>query len=91
MLPARSARFLEGAHRSETGRNAHPGRVRVQEQTDRGIDIFVSKAHEPEQLRYTGIFCVIGEQMLVSRARVIQAACPMQLERPIQNRGIRRV
>ena len=60
----------------------------IADQTDRRIDIIVSKAHKPEQVRRIRVSRAIRKQLLVNRASVIQPASAMQLERPIQQRGI---
>ncbi|HEV8256896.1 MAG TPA: hypothetical protein VGR42_07980 [Casimicrobiaceae bacterium] len=62
---------------------------RTPDQTDRRIEIVVSQAHKPEQVRCIRVSRVIRKQLLVNRGSVIQPASAMQLERPIQQGGIR--
>ena len=63
---------------------------RVPDQADRRFNVVVPKANEPEEVRCIGVFRAPGEELLVDRAGVIQTAGAMQLERLIQQCGIRR-
>ena len=87
---ARSPHILE--HVAEIGVVNRVVRVALDgapDQADRRIEIVVSEAHEPEQMRGIRMVWIIRKQPLINRGSVIQPAGAVQLERLIQQGCVR--